>query len=57
MSSEVGQLLGGAYLAVYLRQPSKRYNPHLLSPMGCIVGMISTHYRVPTHPTREQLHL
>jgi len=24
---------------------------------GCIVGMISTHYRVPTHPTREQLHL
>ena len=24
---------------------------------GCIVGVMSTHYRVPTHPTREQLHL
>jgi GAF domain-containing protein len=24
---------------------------------GCIVGMISTHYRVPTYPTKEQLHL
>ena len=29
----------------------------LIASSGCIVGMMSTHYRVPTRPTREQLHL
>ena len=29
----------------------------LVTSGGCIVGMISTHYRVPTRPTREQLRL
>jgi DNA-binding response OmpR family regulator len=29
----------------------------VITNSGCIVGMISTHYRVPTRPTREQLHL
>src|SRR5262245_9850401 len=29
----------------------------LVTSSGCIVGMISTHYLVPTRPTREELHL
>ena len=29
----------------------------LVTNSRCIVGMISTHYRVPTRPAREQLHL
>ena len=29
----------------------------LVTSSGSIVGMISTHYRVPTCPAREQLHL
>ena len=29
----------------------------LVTKSGCIVGMVSTHYRVPTCPTKEQLHL
>ena len=29
----------------------------LVNSSGCVVGMISTHYRLPTCPTKEQLHL